>query len=331
MTSARRILITGSSGYLGRTIVRALLAQPDLELLIGVDIRRSDALTQLGDPRLRFFVADVADPVDHLLHEYRIDTVLHAAFVLRPSHDLQRMRRTNVEGTRQILRACSECAVTHLVHLSSASVYGFLPHQTVPYRETDAINPQRGFTYAEHKAEGDHLVQEARDHGLIETITVLRPSFIIGGESDNPLYDHLSRRFVFLPLQMSSLQLTHIDDLCTALLRLLERRPNENYNLGAPGCLSPLQMVQRLHGRPILLPQRLLHACNDVGWTLRAQWLTNWPSSAISSLEGYWLVSSEKLERQMNLSFQYDTESAFDSWVGERLRLRYQSRFGVRD
>lgn len=331
MTSGRRILITGSSGYLGRTFVRTLLAQPDLELLIGVDIRPSAALTQLKDPRLRLIRADVADPIDHLLREYRIDTVLHAAFVLRPSHDLHRMRRTNVEGTRQILRACSACGVSHLLHLSSASVYGFLPHQTMPFVETDALNPQTGFTYAEHKAEGDHLVQEARSQLSIETITVFRPSFIIGGESDNPLYEHLSRRFVFLPSRMSSLQLTHIDDLCAAVLRVLERRPNENYNLGAPGAFSPLQMVQRLHSRAILLPPRLLHACNDIGWVLRARWLTNWPSSAISSLEGYWIVSSEKLERQMNLSFRYDTETAFDSWVCERLRRRYHSRFGTLD
>jgi UDP-glucose 4-epimerase len=308
-----------------------LLAQPDLEILIGVDIRPSAALTRLGDPRLRLIAADVADPIDSLLREYRIDTVLHAAFVLRPSHDLRRMRRTNVEGAGQILRACSACRVQHLIHVSSASVYGFLPQQTTLFRETDPLKPKTGFTYAEHKAESDHLVQDARKQGLIETITVLRPSFIIGGESDNPLYEHLSRRFVFLPARMSSLQLTHIDDLCAAVLRVLERRPNENYNLGAPGCLSPLQMVQRMHGsgRAIILPQTILHACNDIGWALRARWLTNWPSSAISSLEGYWLVSSEKIETQMALSFRYDTEMAFDSWVQERLRLRYLSRFGV--
>jgi UDP-glucose 4-epimerase len=241
------------------------------------------------------------------------------------------MRRTNVEGTRQILRACSAYRVPHLIHLSSASVYGFLPQQTTPFRETDALNPKTGFTYAEHKAESDHLVQDARSQGSIETITVFRPSFVIGGETDNPLYEHLLRRIVFLPARMSSLQLTHIDDLCAALLRVLERRPNENYNLGAPGSLSPLQMVQRLRGRAIILPQTILHACNDIGWVLRAGWLTNWPSSAISSLEGYWLVSSEKIENQMNLTFRYDTETAFDSWVRERRRLRYQSRFGTAD
>ncbi|MGH9607173.1 MAG: NAD-dependent epimerase/dehydratase family protein [Terracidiphilus sp.] len=330
MISGRRILITGSSGYLGRAIVRMLLAQPALEVLVGVDIRPSPALTRQRDARLRLVVADVADPLDHLLQEYRIDTVLHAAFVLRPSHNLRRMRQTNIEGTRQILRACSACGVEHLLYISSASVYGFVPQQTAPFRETAPLNPMAGFMYAEHKAESDRLVQNTRSNGLIAAITVLRPSFIIGGESDNPLYEHLSRRLVLLPDRMSSLQLTHIDDFCSAVLLVLERRANESYNLGAAGCLSPLQMVQRLHGRAILFPQPLLHVCNDIAWNLRARWITNCPSSAISSLEGYWLVNSEKIESQMSFSFRYDTEQSFDSWVRERLRQRYESRFGIR-
>lgn len=328
--NGRRVLITGASGYLGRAIARTLLNQPGLETLVGVDIRRLPALTGCNDSRLHFVTADVTDPLDHILRRYCIDTVIHAAFVLRPSHDLGRMVRTNIEGTRQVLRSSSACGVQHLLYLSSASVYGFVPQQTALLRETDPLKPHPGFIYAEHKAESDLLVHQARRDASVPTITVLRPSFIIGRDSDNPLYEHLTRRVVFLPNPMSSLQLTHIDDLCSAVLLLLHRRPNDTYNFAAPGCLSPLQMVQRLHGRPILLPHRILHVCNQVAWNLRASWLTNAPSTAISSLEGYWLVSSERIQSQMSFRFRYNTETAFDSFLQERARLRYEQRFGSR-
>lgn len=322
-----RILITGSSGYLGRAIVQTLLRQTEVELIVGVDLRSSPALLKLRDPRLLLVTADIADPLDDLLREHSIDTVIHAAFILRPSHDLLRMRRTNIEGTRSLLRACAACSVGHLLYLSSASVYGFVPQQTTLLTEADSLNPHPGFPYAEHKAEADRLMHDARSLGSIPAVAVLRPSFIIGGDNDNPLYEHLARRLVFLPRPMSSLQLTHIDDLCSAVILLLNHRANGTYNLGAPGALTPLQMVERLHGRAVLLPQALLHACNQVAWNLRARWITNAPSNALSSLEGYWLISSDKIRAELGFQFTRDSHQAFDSLVQQHARLRYERRF----
>lgn len=322
-----RILITGSSGYLGRAIVQALLGQAVVELIVGVDIRSSPVLSTLCAPRLLLVTGDVADPLDHILREHRINTVIHAAFILRPSHDLRRMRRTNVEGTRNLLRACAACSVDHLLYLSSASVYGFVPQQTALLTEADSLNPHAGFAYAEHKAEADRLVHDARSLGSIPAVSVLRPSFIIGGDNDNPLYEHLSRRLVFLPRLMSSLQLTHIDDFCSAVTLLLKQRANDTYNLGAPGALTPLQMVERLHGRAVLVPQALLHVCNQVAWGLRARWVTNAPSNALSSLEGYWLISSDKIRAQLGFQFTRNSHQAFDSLAQQHARLRYEQRF----
>jgi UDP-glucose 4-epimerase len=322
-----RILVTGSSGYLGRAIVQTLLRQSQIERIVGVDIHSSPMLSALRDPRLRLVAEDVAEPLDDILREHRIDTVLHAAFILRPSHDLRRMNRTNVEATRNLLRACAACNVGHLLYLSSASVYGFVQQQTALLTEKDPINPHPGFPYAEHKAEADRLVHDARSLGSIPAVAVLRPSFIIGGDNDNPLYEHLARRLVFLPRSMSSLQLTYIDDLCRAVILLLEHCANDTYNLGAPGALTPLQMVERLHGRAIVLPRALLHACNQIAWDLRAHSITNAPSNALSSLEGYWLVSSDKIRNQLGFEFTRSSEQAFDSFVRARARLRYEKRF----
>jgi len=76
----RRILITGSSGYIGEQLVRSLGARPEVERIVGIDRVPSRVTLAKFVP----LVEDVGAPVDALLKRHAIDTVVHAAYPVRP-------------------------------------------------------------------------------------------------------------------------------------------------------------------------------------------------------------------------------------------------------
>jgi UDP-glucose 4-epimerase len=319
----QRVLLTGSSGYIGRALVRALLEDDQIEDLVGVDVRPPKS----RQSRMHFVNCDVRDPLDETIRRHRINTILHAAFVVRPSHNRSAALYTNVEAMRQVLHSAAACKVDHLVHLSSATVYGFAAHPDTLFRETDAMNPHSGFHYAEHKSQAETLVEATREAGSIPCITVLRPSFVVGRGSDNPLFEHLGRRLVSLPTEMSPMQLTHMDDLTRAVKVILSERAGGTFNIGSAGSLSALEMVERLHGRAMLVPVPVLRAVNSVAWGLRLKSLTNVPSSAVALLQRPWRVSGERFEQQFAFRYHYDSVAAFEAFARELAARRYASRF----
>jgi nucleoside-diphosphate-sugar epimerase len=158
----RRILLTGGAGFLGAALLREL-ARPEAErLLHPEEIRVFDRRpTRSDDPRVRPVTGDVRD-FDALLEACRgVDCVLHAAGLVdwgRVSEE--ELRAVNLEGTRNVLRACRETGVPALVHTSTMDViWG-----DGPIRRADESHPypkRFGNAYARTKALAEQEVLKA--------------------------------------------------------------------------------------------------------------------------------------------------------------------------
>ena len=124
----KNVFITGVSGYIGQKIARALAEDDKVAALVGIDIREPNGSIE----KLTFVRHDVREPVADLLKEHDIDTAVHAAYVLPPLHNKDLMEAINISGTKNILAACSEAAISHLLYTSSATAYGFHADNPVP-------------------------------------------------------------------------------------------------------------------------------------------------------------------------------------------------------
>src|SRR5262245_33907117 len=126
------VLVTGAAGFIGSSLVDALLARGDS--VTGLDnfdpfYSRAEKIANLEQARThRTFTlieGDLLRQVDvRTSLASRPDVVVHLAAKagVRPSMaDPEAYRRTNVEGTRVLL---SEIGSIPLVFLSSSSVYG---------------------------------------------------------------------------------------------------------------------------------------------------------------------------------------------------------------
>src|SRR5262245_20540116 len=122
MTAGSHLVVTGSTGSLGRRLLARAAADPTVEHVVGVDVLVPDATPDGAD----LACADLA--VDDLRPLFDgADTVVHLAFESGQAADDEAIASRNVGATRRVLDAAADADVDHVVLLSSAAVYGAWP------------------------------------------------------------------------------------------------------------------------------------------------------------------------------------------------------------
>jgi NADH dehydrogenase len=122
-------LITGASGFLGRRTVQLAL---DRGLAVRALVRRPTP--ELDLPADCVCQGDVTDPATLAAAVDGVTAVIHAAATTsETAPDEALSRRTNVEGTRNLLEACQKAGVQRWVQISSLSAN---PHNTSVYGRT---------------------------------------------------------------------------------------------------------------------------------------------------------------------------------------------------
>jgi UDP-glucose 4-epimerase len=307
----KRILITGVSGYIGGKIAQTLASHERVETLVGIDIRAPQ------DPptRLTFAQHDVRTPMVDLFRRHAIDTVIHAAYILPPIHNRALMEDINVSGTRNVIAACQQTGVEHLLYTSSGTAYGFHPDNEIPLKEDSPLRGNDDFTYSKNKKEIEFIFQDFIRDQKQTAVTILRPCFVVGPGFNNPLATHLKKRFVLLPSPSAPMQFVHEDDLVRVIQLCLEKRLAGVYNVGGEGTLTLKEMVQLLGNIHCPLPAALMIPINHLAWALRMTWLTEFPSPALNIMRYSWVVSPAKFIRDTGFAYQYDTQTAFDDFA----------------
>lgn len=120
-----KLLITGGSGFLGKTLAKRLLDRCD-EILLVSRSHKSLFETQnsIGDPKVKVAPCDVAnyDQLLAIFRDFRPDTVVHAAatkFVdWAELHPLECVDN-NVLGSKNVIYACRDTKVSTLVGIST--------------------------------------------------------------------------------------------------------------------------------------------------------------------------------------------------------------------
>ena len=118
-----KALVTGAAGFIGSNVVRALRDD-------GWDVRalhlRHEDTRNLRGLEVERVVGDVTDR-DSLRGAMKgCDVVFHlaAVYALWTADGGERMRRVNVDGTRNVLEIARELGVRRVVHTSSIARFG---------------------------------------------------------------------------------------------------------------------------------------------------------------------------------------------------------------
>lgn len=306
-----RVLITGSSGYFGGKLTSFLQAKPEIKKIVGLDIHPPSRAAD----KLIFHAHDVRQPCDAILREHDIDTVIHAAWILPPTHDKDEMEDINLNGTRQVFNAAARCGVSKLLFTSSTTAYGFHPDNEKPLTEDSPLRGNEDFTYAKCKRIVDQEVCcLAQEHPQM-AVTIVRPCFVVGPGFNNPMARHLRKKVVMVPKSREALQYVHEDDLVEAMYQLLDQGKAGVFNVAGQGVISFDEMVEMLGGILLPIPFKVLWALNALAWKLRLGFLTEFPSPTLNIFRYPWVASSAKLEKELGFTFRFDTKGAFEDFA----------------
>src|SRR5580693_3132223 len=192
-------LVTGAAGFIGSSLVRALLERGDE--VRGIDnfaTGRRENLTEVLQ-QMDFREADLLDlealreacvEVDYVLHEAAIPSVPKS--VLDPLGS----NRANVDGTVNLLVAARDAKVKRVVYAASSSAYGDTP--TLPKREDMTPNPISPYAVAKLASE-HYMISFYRCYGL-ETVC-LRYYNVFGPRQDpTSPYSGVLAKFITLML-----------------------------------------------------------------------------------------------------------------------------------
>lgn len=179
LVQARRVFITGASGFIGRRLARHY--RDGGSEVCGIDFK--------ADTEWGVVAGDLARPGDWRESLRGVDLVIHTAAIVSNTASMDQAWRVNVKGTADLLAACVEAGVERFLHLSSVAAYGF----DFPDRVTEdhPLRPM-GNTYVDTKIASEHATLACHSSGGM-TCTIVRPGDVYGPGS---------RPWVVLPLQM---------------------------------------------------------------------------------------------------------------------------------
>ncbi|WP_328461109.1 NAD-dependent epimerase/dehydratase family protein [Actinoplanes sp. NBC_00393] len=274
-----RVVIVGASGNAGTALLRRLRAtEPDVEP-VGVSRRAPD------NPGIPWHTVDVGadDATDRLAEIFAgADAVVNLAWQIQPSHDQQRLYRTNVLGSRSVFRAVVRAGVPAIMHASSVGVYAPGPKWAF-VKETWLRTGVPESSYSRHKSLVERMLDEIEsDHPTLRVVR-LRPGLIfqrdagteIGRYFAGPLLPARLLSFGWIPLLPQHpglrMQAVHADDVADAYVRALRADVRGAFNIAAGPVLDPRVVGDAFHGVPLPVPGLLLEGAAALSWWLRLQ------------------------------------------------------------
>jgi UDP-glucose 4-epimerase len=310
-----RVTVTGAAGYIGAKLAERLSRCDWVEDVLALDIRPLANVL----PKISFYQRDVTAPLDDLFQAHRPQAVVHLAFRLRPSHDRESVRRVNVGGTANVLRACAAVGVKHILYMGSTTVYGAHPDNPVPLTEEAPLRPVKGFQYAEDKVTAEGLLREhAAAHPGV-CLTVLRGCVVMGPTAENFITAALGKpALVGVAGHDPPMQFLHEEDQMSVLLHLLERPRAGVYNIAGEGAVRYSEMVQLSRRRLFWLPPWVIYPLTEATWRLRLQ--KDSPACGLDMVRWPWVASTEKLTRETGFRFRHSSREALEAYV-RRTRL----------
>ncbi len=167
-----KFVVTGGAGFIGSSIVRALLAEGADRVAV-VDNLTSGKLANLEavQDRVETHISDIRDyqemkdifsGAEIVWHLAAIPSVPRSIADPVPSHDV------NINGTFSVLRAAKDVGVRRVVYAASSSAYG----DTEVLPKVESMTPYPKSPYALQKLVGEYYCSLFHENHGLETIAI---------------------------------------------------------------------------------------------------------------------------------------------------------------
>jgi len=234
--------VTGATGLIGSHLVLRLVEEDmPVTALFRNEKGKSEVFKLFqfyGKEKLfsqvEWVKGDVEDADDMFDLTEGIDTVFHcAAIVSYHKKDASRMLEVNINGTKNVVNACIENDVKHLIHISSISALGDSKGTVI-----DEETPRDFNDYHSNYSKGKYLSEQEVWRGIQEGLdaTILNPGVIFGPNnctrSSGTMIARIDKGLPALPAGGSGI--VSVLDVVEVMVRAAKQTPtNERYILCA--------------------------------------------------------------------------------------------------
>ena len=303
------VVVTGISGYLGRTLTKLLHRH---ERIIGLDRRPF-----VGKPKdVEMHQFDLRKKkAEDVFRRGDIKAVIHMGIMHDPRMSTEEHHSFNVIGTTRLLDYCAKYGVKKLVMLSSANVYGPSPDNSNFLTEDAPLMAAARFPAIRDLIAADMYAQSFfYRHPEIETV-ILRPVHIVGPTIKNAPsnYFRLQRPWTLMGFD-PVVQLIHAEDVARAIQQALAPGIRGVYNIVGPGEV-PLSFVLHELGRsPIPVPHILARPLVN---TLFRYKFVDFPAAELDFLQYLCAVDGEAAVRDWGWKPKYTLRETIRYVLGE--------------
>ena len=236
-----KILITGSSGFIGFHLSKLLLENN--HKVHGFDSMNSYYDVKLKNSRLKILrkykkftfskgQLENRKKLDSIFKKFKPNIVIHLAAQAGVRYSIDKPRvylDSNVTGTFNIIEASHRVKVKHLMMASSSSVYG--ANESIPFKETDKTETQLSI-YAATKKANESMAHSYSNIWKIP-ITMLRFFTVYGpwGRPDMALFKFTkgilnNKKIDIYNYGKMYRDFTYIDDVVNGIKLLINKSPN---------------------------------------------------------------------------------------------------------
>ncbi len=308
--NSRRVLVTGSSGYLGSQVVAALARRADL-VTVALDLR--EPAQRLAG--VAYELADIRAPeVDGIVARHRPDVVVHLASIVTPGKNSSREFEYSVDvgGSRNLLQACVRHAVRRIIVSSSGAAYGYHVDNPAWLSESDALRGNQSFAYSWHKRLVEEMLGEYRQQQPQLEQVVLRIGTILGATVDNQITDLFKKpRLLAIRGSDSPFVFIHDQDVVGAILHGVDSPNSGIFNVAGDGKLSIFEIAARLNKRCLVLPAWLLKSAL---WLLHKLALTQYGPEQLDFLRYRPVLDNRQLKQQFGYVPRLSSAEVFELW-----------------
>ena len=288
-----KILLTGSSGFIGSRLVKSLRESHEV---FGVDIKRAETTSYQIDLTLD----NSRKYLSNMIKEKEISFVIHLAALIDVAEgELYPLRywNTNVKGTYNVISAMKDSGISKIIFFSSAAVYKGINSTDQYLTENSPLDPIS--VYGRSKLEAESLLLESS-----LDFVILRLPNVAGGKE---LYIRHLIPLVFEKLSRNESPLIfgnthptfdgtcirdylHVDDVVQLIhifLKGWNSKKHQIYNTGASMSYSVKQVMDKMRefwrrktgvvisptivkarkGDPPILTLSSNRLFNDLGWS----------------------------------------------------------------
>lgn len=238
--SPRKVLITGTAGFIGFHLARLLLAEgfvvhgyDGMTDYYDVTLKQRRHAMLLQSPNFAATEALLEDQArfDAVADAFQPDIIVHLAAQAGVRYSLENPRAyldANVIGTFNVMEAARRLKVQHLLMASTSSVYG--ANEEMPFTETEKADTQLTIYAATKKA--TESMGHAYAHLWNIPTTMFRFFTVYGtwGRPDLALYKFVAAMLENRPIDIYNhgemyRDFTYVDDLVRAIRLLLDTVP----------------------------------------------------------------------------------------------------------